>query len=144
MRALTAPRNFAVPARIAVVHTDPEFTIALAVALEVAGHDVTTFVDPMTMLTALEAADNIEILVTRVDFPKGKPNGIALARMALMRRPGIRVLITGLPEFARLAEGLGEFIPAPIAAPDVVEVVQRGRTSDTGTECEAPSRGDPT
>jgi hypothetical protein len=84
----------------------------------------------MVALDALDAAQRIEVLVTRVQFPPGKPNGIALAGMARVKRPGIRVLFTAHPEFAEYAEGLGTFMAQPVPMPDIVNTVERLLTSD--------------
>ena len=113
------------PARIVVVHDDAEFVHQLQSALRGAGHDVAAFADSMDALAALDAAQRIEVLITRMQFPPGKPNGLALARMARHKRPGIRVLFTALPEFAGHAEGLGAFVPMPVNVPDVVDIVER-------------------
>jgi DNA-binding NtrC family response regulator len=118
------------PARVVVVHDEPGFADQLAGALRLAGHDVAAFVDPMLALDALDAAQHIEILITRVEFPPGKPNGIALARMARAKRPGVRVVFIARPEFAAHAEGLGEFLSVPIDIADVVAVVGRLLNAD--------------
>jgi DNA-binding NtrC family response regulator len=112
-------------ARIVVVHDDPEFTDKLTSALRLADYNVTAFLDPMQALDALDAAQRIEVLVTRVQFPPGKPNGITLARMARVKCPGIRVLFTARSEFAVHAEGLGAFMPVPVLVADVVHTVER-------------------
>jgi DNA-binding NtrC family response regulator len=118
------------PARVVVVHDEPGFAGQLTDALRLAGHDVAVFVDPMFALDALDAAERIEILITRIGFPPGKPNGIALARMARAKRPGVRVVFTARPEFAALAEGLGEFVPTPVNIADVVATVARLLAAD--------------
>jgi hypothetical protein len=76
-------------------------------------------------LEALEAAQRIEVLVTPIGFAEGKLNGVALARMALIKRPGIKVVFAASAEFERLAAGLGIFMPAPVAASDIVTAVWR-------------------
>ena len=43
----------------------------------------------MSGIDALEHPKRIELLITRVRFPAGTPNGAALARMARLKRPGI-------------------------------------------------------
>ena len=68
------------PARVVVVHDDPTFADPLAALLR-AGQDVALFTDPMAALNALDTARTIEVLVTRVRFAPGQPNGVALARM---------------------------------------------------------------
>jgi DNA-binding NtrC family response regulator len=113
------------PARVVVVHDEPEFVVELATALRSAGHHVATFPHPMAAWDALESAREIEVLVTRVQFQPGKSNGVALARVARTKRPGIRVLFTGLRQHASHTEGLGTFMPLPVRVPDVVEAVTR-------------------
>ena len=113
------------PARVVVVHDEPELLADLEAAIRLAGHDVAAFVDPMIALNTLDADHHIEVLITRVQFRSGKPNGIALARMARVKYPSIQVIFTAHPEFARLASGLGTFIPAPIKVVDVVATVSR-------------------
>jgi DNA-binding NtrC family response regulator len=118
------------PACVVLVHDELEFVDQLTEALSLAGYDVATFVDPMAALNALDAAHSLEILITRVDFGPGKLTGAALARMARLKRPGIRVLFPALPEFAEYAEGLGKFMPLPVSVPDVVDAVRRMLESD--------------
>lgn len=79
----------------------------------------------MAALTAPEAAQQVEVLVTRVRYAPGKPNGIALALMARRKRPGIRMLFAVLPEFEVNAAGLGEFLAMPVSVAEVVETVLR-------------------
>lgn len=113
------------PARIVIVHDEPDFADSLTAALKSAGHDVAMFTDPTAGLDALDDARRVELLITRVTFPPGKPNGVSLARMARYKRPSIRVLFAALPEFAEHTEGLGEFMPMPVSVPDVMQAVIR-------------------
>ena len=83
------------PARIVVVLNEPEIAEEAASALRAQGHDPLAFADPMTALELLERAERLELLVTCLNFPPGKPNGIALGRMARLKRPSIRVLFVG-------------------------------------------------
>jgi hypothetical protein len=46
----------------------------------------------MAALDAIEVGSRLRVLVTRVDFGPGKPNGIALARMVRVKRPGTKVV----------------------------------------------------
>jgi len=112
------------PARVVVVHDDPDYLGELATLLRRDGHDVATFPDPLAAWDALEAAKRIEVLVTRVEFPPGRSNGVALARMARSKRREIRVLITALPEHAKDAEELGTFLPLPVDVAEVAQVVK--------------------
>jgi DNA-binding NtrC family response regulator len=112
-------------ARLFIVHDDPAFSQEVRAALQAAGHTVADFDDPMVALDALESAHQIELLITRANFGPGKLNGIALARMARIKQPDVRVLFTAIPEYESHAEGLGEFLSAPVHVDDVVEVAER-------------------
>jgi DNA-binding NtrC family response regulator len=107
------------PANIILVHDDHEFIEQAAAALRLAGHKVVMFGEPMKALNALET----EILITRGRFPVGQPNGAALARMARMNQPLIKVLFTVAAENAEYTEGLGETVIAPIDIPELVATV---------------------
>ena len=113
------------PARIVIVHDEPDFADSLTTALRSAGHDVATFTDPTAGLDALDEAHRVEVLITRVAFPPGKPNGVSLARMARYKRPGIRVVFAALPELEKHTDGLGEFMPMPVGVPDAMQAVIR-------------------
>ena len=93
--------------------------------LRAAGYDVVAFLDSMSGIDALEHPKRIELLITRVRFPAGTPNGAALARMARLKRPGIKVLFVSFPEVRQHTEGLGEFLPRPISTDELLETVGR-------------------
>jgi DNA-binding NtrC family response regulator len=112
-----------VPARIVLVHDDEAFATAATIALRNAGHDVATFTDSTLALDALLSPKSVEVLVTRMQFAPGKPAGVALARMTRVKRSGLKVVFTALPEYARYAEGLGPFLPMPVDLADLLEVV---------------------
>jgi DNA-binding NtrC family response regulator len=129
-QTLLFKKRLIMPAPVVVVHDDPELVEQLTTALRLAGNDVFAFVDPMIALDALDASRLLEVLVTCVRFAPGKMNGVALARMAQAKRPGIRVLFTALPEYAGYAEGLGKIMPMPVSVPDVVDAVASMLESD--------------
>ena len=117
------------PARIVVVHDDQEFRVCLTTGLSVRGHGVAGFTDPLAAWDALDAAQAVEILITRIYFAPGKSNGVSLARMALLKRPGIQVLFLARLENAHHAEGIGTVLPLPVKIPEVMAVVERLLTS---------------
>lgn len=117
------------PAHIILVHDDPEFIEEATAALKSAGHDVLTLRDPIEALSALEGTQHFDILITRVRFPPGRPNGVSLARMALVKWPWVKVLFTAAPENIEYTEGLGEFVVAPI---DIRECVRTVTKLDSG------------
>ena len=79
----------------------------------------------MAALDALENGHSVELLVTCLDFQPGKPNGIALALMARTKCPGIKVLLTGPLDLAPFAEGIGQFIEAPVSVGEIVAAAVR-------------------
>jgi DNA-binding NtrC family response regulator len=111
------------PARVVVVHDEPDFIDRTVAALRAAGHDVMAFSSSMSAIDALEHAQQIEVLVTRVIFPEGQPNGVSLALMTKMKKPGVKVLFAALPETQKHTEGVGEFLPAPVDPSDIVSRV---------------------
>lgn len=113
------------PAHIVLVHDDPEFLEHASTALRLATYDVAAFPGSMEALRALEGAETVELLITRVQFPAGTPHGIALVRMARQRRPGLKVIFTAREEMGEFTEDLGELIPHPVSIPDLVETVNR-------------------
>ena len=76
-----------------------------------AGYDVTAFTDTISALAALEAAQWLELLITRVIFPPGQPNGVALAIMARVKKPGVKVLFAALPETREYSRTCASFWP---------------------------------
>jgi DNA-binding NtrC family response regulator len=113
------------PAQIVIVHDDPEFADATLAALKGAGYDAIAIIDSMSGIDALEHPKRIELLITRVRFPSGTPNGAALARMARLKRPGIKVLFASFPEVRQHVDGLGEFLPRPFSTDELLETVGR-------------------
>jgi DNA-binding NtrC family response regulator len=113
------------PGPVILVHSSEGFANQAASALRNAGYEVVVFTDPMQALDALDATGAPQLLITRVNYPSGKPNGVALALMARNRRPHIRVLFIAQADMRQHAEGIGEFLPVPVALADLVAVVER-------------------
>lgn len=112
------------PARIVVVHDDPGFIENTAAALRAAGHDVAAYLNSLAALEALEAAQRVEVLITRVAFPEGQPNGVSLARMARVKKRGVKILFAADTRNRPYTEGIGEFLPAPANAAEIVLLVE--------------------
>lgn len=114
------------PAQLVLVHDDPKFVEQCAAMLQSAGYHVAAFSDPLLALDALDAARTVELLITRVAYALGKPSGLALARMAKLRRPNIRVLFLALPENAvHIDSDWDEPLPLPTTPAALVEAVKR-------------------
>jgi DNA-binding NtrC family response regulator len=113
------------PAPVLVVH-DEDGTRELAVAsLMAAGFMAVGFHEPMAALDAIETDSRVRVLVTRVDFGIGKLNGVALAHMLRIKRPGVSVLFLALPCHQERTEGLGEFLSMPLDPHVLVDVVEK-------------------
>ena len=123
-------RRPVVSARVVVVLDDTCLSDRTVELLVAEGVDVLAWPSAMMALDALEASAKIDLLVTCPQSAAGAPNGIALARMACMKRPGVKVLFVGTMEFAYLAEGLGSFVSIPITAEAVTDHVIQMLTAD--------------
>jgi DNA-binding NtrC family response regulator len=121
------------PARVVVVHSDPEFVERATAEIQRAGYEVAAFTDPMLALDSLEAARSVDVLVTDIPFASGKPHGISLAQMTRSKRPSVKVIFTAASEFVEYARGIGEFMPFPVSVPALVEGVGRLLKSDAPT-----------
>ena len=108
------------PAAVLVVHNERDTRDLAVTALRAAFLEAVGFEDPMAALDAMEASSRVRVLVTRVDFGPGKPNGIALARMVRVKRPSTKVVFVAREEYAAHAEGLGVFLPMPLTNPDIL------------------------
>lgn len=128
------------PPRVVLVHDDPRFVREATAALRAATIEVAAFTDPLAALNAVEAAQTVELLVTRVRFPLGKPNGVSLVRVARNKRPDMKALFLSLPEYAErvMGEGLGACMVAPVQVPDLVAAVRRLLTPDDQKEGPPP------
>jgi hypothetical protein len=92
-------------------------------ALRAAGYDVIAFHDSMAAIYALERLKRVKLLITRVRLPSGMPNGVALACMARLKQPGIKVLFTSFPEVRLYTDSVGEFLPRPLTTDELLETV---------------------
>jgi DNA-binding NtrC family response regulator len=113
------------PARIMIVHDEPDFADEVASILRPGEDNVARFADPAAALDALESAERIELLVSCVDFGPGKLNGEALVRMARARRPEINVLLIGPLELAEYAGALGHFLREPVSPWELMTTIER-------------------
>jgi DNA-binding NtrC family response regulator len=114
-----------VPKLVLLVHTDADIRDEVAAALRQAGYDVIAYAGTLPAIGALEGDRMPDLLITRTKYPPGNPSGLSLARMALTKCRGIKILITGAPELKEYAAGLGEFHPHPIDVPQLVATVGR-------------------
>ncbi|MGH6990071.1 MAG: hypothetical protein ACREFD_14135 [Stellaceae bacterium] len=112
------------PARIVVVHDDPDFVETVRTSLQLENYDVIAFTDTLAALKALEAARLTDILITGTRFPAGTPNGVSLALMARYKRPNVKILVAAAPEHQEHADGIGEILPYPVDIPYLLTIVR--------------------
>jgi DNA-binding response OmpR family regulator len=112
------------PARIVLVHDDTDFANRAAAAIRAAGYDIVAFEGSMAALEALtESAKTVKLLITRVNFGPGSPHGVSLAMMARRKIMDLKVLFLARPEQQEHAMDIGEFMPAPVTIPELVDRV---------------------
>lgn len=119
------PRAAPAGAGILVVHDEVDKCATLCAALRGAGYDAVPRTSSLEALSDLDGAEPWAALVTRARFARGQPNGVALARMARMKRPGIKIVFFADPRFERAAEGLGEYASIKAGADGVLDAVTR-------------------
>jgi DNA-binding response OmpR family regulator len=113
------------PARIAVVHDEPEFVDRATSALVLAGYELAAFTDPLVAPKTLEAAQHPELLIAPARLPPREGRGISFALTARPKRRGVGIIFIAQPECRDQAMDLGKFQPIQIGIPALVQVVGR-------------------
>ncbi len=124
IEAVSPPRSSG-KAHILVVEDDPVFGAALCQVLNVRGYGATLTTGFNDALQVLEAEQPIDLLLVDIVMPDGV-NGLALSRMARLRRRDLKVLyITGynIPGVER--EALGPILRKPVENDVLLEEVGR-------------------
>ena len=98
--------------RILFVEDDEQFRYATARSLEAAGYEVDAFPDYRLALPALERGDRFDLLLVDVVMPD-RVNGFALARMARMRRPDLKVIYLTAFDLST-SEAVGKVLRKPL------------------------------
>jgi len=102
------------PGRILFVDDDQVFAEASAQVLRGAGYEVQTAPDYRLALEVLESDALVDLLVCDIVMPD-RVNGLALGRMARLRRPELKIIyITGHDIPGLEDEALGPVLRKPI------------------------------
>ncbi len=118
------PRND-VLASILVVDDDEAFGEASAKALRGAGYGVDYAPDYRLALQHLEGEGPVDVLVTDIVMPQ-RVNGLALGRMARLRRPDIKVIYLTAYDIPNISnEALGPVLRKPIELDQIIVEVKR-------------------
>jgi CheY-like chemotaxis protein len=111
--------------RILLVDDDLAFGDAIARVLRVAGFEVFLAPDHRLALEDLESTRPIDLLITDIVMPE-RVNGVALSRMARMRRPGLKVIYLTAYDIPGVAdEAIGPVLRKPIDDEDLLAEVRR-------------------
>ena len=111
-------------AAILLVEDDEAGRISLAGVLRRAGYTVHVAPDYRLALSLLESEQPIDLLVTDIVMPD-RVNGLALARMARLRRPIIKLLyLTGYDIPGLGTEALGPVLRKPLADEELLNAVR--------------------
>jgi DNA-binding NtrC family response regulator len=111
--------------RILLFHNDLEFLASTEAVLGAEGFEVVAVNDSLAAWEMLSDVDRrFDVLVTRVAGPERSPPGLALARHFRMIRPHSCVIISGTPDDAHFADGVGNVLVAPVSAEDVLNSVR--------------------
>ena len=116
--------------RILVVDDDPVFGDATARVLRAAGFEVFLAPDHRLALEDLESARPIDLLITDIVMPD-RVNGVALSRMARMRRPELKVIYLTAYDIPGVEdEAAGPVLRKPIDEDRLVAEVRRVLATD--------------
>jgi CheY-like chemotaxis protein len=110
---------------VLLVECHEELASDIATRLRDIGYDVTAAYDTLAALDVLNTRAWFDVLVTRVRMCRAMPHGFALARIALSRRPHLRVIYLTrfeVPETESQTAG-SPILTAPFSAEDVVREV---------------------
>jgi CheY-like chemotaxis protein len=110
---------------ILLVDDDEASCLAVGQTLRKAGYDVTSAISYHTALEVLETEQPVDLLVTDIVMPTGI-NGIALSRMARLRRLDLKVVyLTGYDVPGAQREALGPILRKPVDGTLLIDEVER-------------------
>jgi DNA-binding NtrC family response regulator len=111
---------------ILVVDDDEAFRDSTASIVRSAGYQVCTAPDYRLALEILERGDPVDLLLLDIVMPD-RVNGFALARMARLRRPELKVIyISGFDiPHATGEEALGPIIRKPVDSDQLLDEIAR-------------------
>jgi DNA-binding NtrC family response regulator len=111
--------------QILLVDDDEVFRDATATLLRSVGHQVRTAPDHRWALEILERSDPVDLLILDIVMPD-RVNGFALARMARLRRPELKVIyISGFDIPGAATEALGPIIRKPLDVDQLLDQIAR-------------------
>jgi CheY-like chemotaxis protein len=111
--------------RILLVENDPVFLHTLELVLRDAGFEVLAASDYLPALKHLDSGERIDLLLTDIVMPD-RVNGLALSRMARMRRPGLGVIyLTAYDIPGAEDEALGQILRKPFDSDQLLRAIRQ-------------------
>lgn len=111
--------------RVLLVDDDCVFAEATACILRDCGYDVRSAPDHRLALEILEGDDPLDLLISDIVMPD-RVNGLALGRMARLRRPELKIIyLTGHDIPGLTDEALGPVLRKPIDNDHLVAEIER-------------------
>ncbi len=111
--------------RILLVDDDPALASAIAKLLYARGFGVVVAPDYRLALEELESERSIDLLLTDIVMPQ-RVNGLALSRMARMRRPNLKVIyMTAYDIPGVVDEALGPVLRKPVEDEELISEIRR-------------------
>src|SRR5271170_3650116 len=118
-------RHTVAGSRILVVDDDPAFGDSTARVLRAAGFEVFLAADHRLALEDLESTRPIDLLITDIVMPD-RVNGVALSRMARMRRPELKVIYLTAYDIPGIEdEAIGPVLRKPLDDEQLMAEVRR-------------------
>jgi ActR/RegA family two-component response regulator len=108
------------PAQVVIVHNDWDFATEAVAAFKARGYSVAHYHDALAAMIVLPDATSIELLITCLEFGKGRSNGVALANMVRLRKQDARFIFIGPPDPANEAEELGVLLTPAVTVADLL------------------------
>lgn len=126
MASITGTSGTAAGKWILVVDDDEAFRDSAAGILRAAGYQVCTAPDYRLALEILERGDPVDLLILDIVMPD-RVNGFALARMARLRRPDLKVIYISGFDIPRGTgdEALGPIIRKPVDDGQLLDEIAR-------------------
>jgi CheY-like chemotaxis protein len=110
---------------ILLVEDDEAARTAYSQMLRRGGYDVTAAMDFRLALDTLESDQPLDLLLVDIVMP-GSVNGLALSRMARMRRQGLKVIyMTGFSIPGAEREALGPILRKPVDEAELLAEVEK-------------------
>lgn len=108
------------------VEDDEPFRYAVVQQLEAEGFRILAVPDSLSALAELQRPQRIDLLLADIRMPPGQPHGLALGRMARLRRPGLPLIfLTAYDDLAEAAEAMpAKVLHKPVEVSELAQAIR--------------------